>query len=295
LSDRTIDDDLFEVQLHSESDLKRLSAYVLGLKSGKTTRPSVGLKNSHSKRRESRAFRQIKKSLSWRYPFSDASRLPAKSSVTQLTHVHDEYIKFDYSRALECLPNAVMTIESNVDKPVEARLIGTATHLVISELDLTRPVTGAEIERTRDKLVADKSLSPIVAEHIDITSILTFFESELGQLALDSTNSVWREWPFTFALPISEWKNMSFIQNMSNELKDTIIVQGMIDLLIKTSKGLVILDFKTDKISAEQISERAKLYRQQLALYGKAASTILRSETIARWLYFLSPSCSIEV
>ena len=295
LSDRTIDDDLFEVQLHSESDVKRLSAYVLGLKSGKTTRPSVGLKDSHSQRRESRAFRQIKKSLSRRYPFSDASRLPAKSSVTQLTHVHDEYIKFDYSRALECLPNAVMTIESNVDKPIEARLIGTATHLVISELDLTRPVTGAEIERTRDKLVADKSLSPIVADHIDITSILTFFESELGQLALDSPNSIWREWPFTFALPISEWTNSSVIQNIRNELKDTIIVQGIIDLLIKTSKGLVILDFKTDKISAEQISERAEFYRQQLALYGKAASAILRSETIARWLYFLSPRCSIEV
>jgi len=114
-------------------------------------------------------------------------------------------------------------------------------------------------------------------------------------LALDSSNSVWREWPFTFALPISEWKNSFSTQAIGKEIRDTIIVQGMVDLMIQTSQGLVIVDFKTDKVSADQVSERAELYRRQLALYGRAASAILRSETIARWLYFLSPGCSIEV
>ncbi len=295
LSDRAIDDNLFDVHLHREVDLKRLSDYVLGLKSSRPIRHSTGSERSQSKRRESQQFNQIKKSMSWRYPFRDASWLPAKSSVTQLTHAHDEYIQYDYSRTLECLPGVVMAMESDVDKPVEARLIGTATHLVISELDFNQPVTDIEIEKARDKLVADKNLSLIIGEHIDIASILTFFESELGQLALDSSNSVWREWPFTFALPISEWKNSFSTQAIGKEIRDTIIVQGMVDLLIQTSQGLVIVDFKTDKVSADQVSERAELYRRQLALYGRAASAILRSEMIARWLYFLSPGCSIEV
>jgi len=287
-ADRATGDDLFEMKLHTESDLHRLSEYVLGLTSGKADRPAVDLKLSDAKDERSNVFKQIKKSLSWHYDFNEASYLPAKSSVTQLTHSHDEFVQHDYSRALERQPGSVRAMELEAGQPVEARLIGTATHLVISELDLARPVTCDEIDATRDKLIADKSLSAVVAEFIDTESILTFFESELGRLALDSSSTLWREWPFTFALPASEWEGISLTE-------DTIIVQGIIDLLIHTPKGLVIVDFKTDGIPAEQIVERAESYRQQLALYGKAASAILRSETIARWLYFLTPRCSVEV
>jgi len=107
-------------------------------------------------------------------------------------------------------------------------------------------------------------------------------------LVLSSSNSIRREWPFTFSLPASEWKGISLT-------RDTIIVQGIIDLLIRTPRGLVIVDFKTDKVTEDQAAERAEFYRQQLVLYGKAASAILRLETFSRWLYFLTPRCSVEV
>jgi ATP-dependent exoDNAse (exonuclease V) beta subunit len=66
-------------------------------------------------------------------------------------------------------------------------------------------------------------------------------------------------------------------------------------MLVRTPKGLVIIDFKTDKITTDQVTERAELYRRQLQLYSRAASAILKSESIAKWLYFLTPGCSIEV
>lgn len=294
-ADRAKNDGLFEVKLHTESDMRRLSDFVIGLKSGKSTRCSAELEHSRSKRKKSNLLAKVKKSLSWRYRYSEAICLPAKSSVTQLTHMHDEFVRFDYSRALERQPGVLLAMEPDLEDSVEARLIGTATHLVLSELDLTRPVTSVEIEKTRDRLLAQKSISAIVARHIDTESILTFFESELGQLVLDSSNSVWREWPFTFALPISEWEDSLPIEGTREEIYDTVVVQGMIDLIVKTSRGLVIVDFKTDRIAAEKVTERAELYRRQLVLYSQAASAILRSEKIARWLYFLAPSCSIEV
>jgi len=295
LADRAINDDLFEMKLHTESDLKRLSEFVIRMKAGKSTQRAAGLAQSRSKRTASDLLGQIKKSLSWSYRFVEASCLPAKSSVTQLTHMHDEFVRFDYSRALERQPGTLLAMEPDRDKPVEARLIGTATHLVISELDLSRPVTNAQIERIKDRLVADNSISAIVAKFIDTESILAFFESKLGQLVLDPSNCVWREWPFTFALPVSAWEDQSPARDTKYELSDAIIVQGMIDLLIKTSKGLVVVDFKTDRITAEQVSERAELYRRQLAFYSQAASAILRSETMARWLYFLTPGCAIKL
>jgi len=295
LAERATSGDLFGFELHTQADIKRLSEFVMGLRSRRSARRPDSLKNSRSKRKRLRLLAQIKESLTWRYGFSEACCLPAKSSVTQLTHTHDEYVKFDFSQALERQPSAVMTMEPDLGKPVAARLIGTATHLVISELDLTRPITSEAIEQATERLLSENAIAAVVAEHIDTESILAFFQTDLGRLAAHSSNSIWREWPFTFALPTSGWEGLSPARDTKHEMRDTIIVQGIIDLLVRTPEGLVIVDFKTDRIAAEQVTERAGFYRRQLALYGRAASAILKSRTMARWLHFLGPRCSVEV
>ncbi len=284
LAERAAGDDLFSFKLHSQADLKELSEFVIGLKAGKSARKTS--KKSRAKQAESKLLAQIKESLAWRYRFGDTPLLPAKSSVTQLTHGNDEYMKFDYSGALERRPRTLTTAEPRMGETLDARLIGTATHLVISELDLAKPVTKEAIENTKERLLADDAMAPAVAEHIDTESILAFFVSELGTVALDASNTVWREWPFTFGRPASE----------SVEARDeTVIVQGIIDMLVRTPDGLVVIDFKTDNITAEQVTERADLYRGQLELYGKAACAILGVDSVTRWLYFLTPGCPTEV
>ena len=130
---------------------------------------------------------------------------------------------------------------------------------------------------------------------------MTFFESELGKTVLDDKNKTRREWAFTFALPASEWKDTHLLRDTRCEIalrkesrglpqvRDTIIVQGIIDMLVEKPDGLVVIDFKTDNIAADEVSERAELYREQLQLYGKAASAILKKPVEGSWLYFLKP------
>jgi ATP-dependent helicase/nuclease subunit A len=153
---------------------------------------------------------------------------------------------------------------------------------------LAVPVIRETVEKTIEKLQADGAIVPAVAERIDAESILTFFETEQGRLIFDPANKVRREWPFTFALPATGWENSSVAE-------DTIVVQGIIDLLVRTAQGLVVIDFKTDKIAAGQAQERAELYRRQLELYSRAACAILKDKPAGRWLYFLTPRVSVEV
>jgi ATP-dependent helicase/nuclease subunit A len=134
-----------------------------------------------------------------------------------------------------------------------------------------------------------------VAEYIDAASILSFFQSEQGRLALDPSNTVWREWPFTFALPVDELENSGCVADAKDQTRDTIVVQGIIDMLIRTPGGLVVIDFKTDRVTAEQVGQRAELYRGQLELYSRAACAILKAGAAGRWLYFLTPRVCIEV
>jgi ATP-dependent helicase/nuclease subunit A len=295
LAERAADDGLFKFTLHGQAELRKLSELVMGLKAAKSSDRPPSRKKSPAGRKESSLLEQVKRSLAWGYPFGRAPLLPAKSSVTQLTHNNDEFAQRDYGRALERRPGVVVKAEPEPCEPLDARLIGTATHLVISQLNLAKGITGEAIEETVSRLLADGAIAASVAEYIDAASILSFFQSEQGRLVLDPSNTVWREWPFTFALPVDELENSGCVADAKDQTRDTIVVQGIIDMLILTPRGLVVIDFKTDRVTAEQVGQRAEFYRRQLELYSRAACAILKAKTAARWLYFLTCGVCVEV
>ncbi len=295
LAVKGVDDDLFSLKLYGQSELRQLTDFIVKLKTSKSSGSALPAGKLQPKPRESKLLSRVKKSLWWRYGPGDVWKLPAKRSVTQLTYRGDEYVRIDYSRALERRPKAVLS--ADLIGPVEGRLIGTATHLVISQLELARPVTREAIEKTKEKLLANNAVTEAVAEYIDTSSIMTFFESELGQVVLDAGSEVRREWPFTFAIPAWQWQLDGPEESQSTNVCDdeTIIVQGVIDMVLETPDGLLIIDFKTDNITAEQVGSRAELYREQLELYSRAAEAILKKPTEAKWLYFLAPGCAIKI
>jgi len=66
-------------------------------------------------------------------------------------------------------------------------------------------------------------------------------------------------------------------------------------MLIRTPQGLIVIDFKTDNITAGHATQRAELYRGQLDLYARAAAKILNAESIAEHLYFLTPRVVVRL
>jgi ATP-dependent helicase/nuclease subunit A len=316
LSIQTAADDLFDVRLYTQPELEKLSALIRNTKRVETIGPvksegfpGLGPRNffeiSEGNRQpvlsevegsaigNPKNLAHLKESLNWRYPFGDAPLLPAKRSVTQFTHRNDEFTKLDYSASLGRKPKAILITEQ-----IDGRSIGLAAHLVLSQLDLDKPVTTEIIKRLIDKLVADDAIAQPVASCIDVDSIMKFFQTDLGQMTLNKNNSVFREWPFTFALPASQWlESPSLLTNDERRTTndDSIIIQGIIDLLIQTPKGLVIVDFKTDNVPADKVSQRAELYRRQLDLYAQAASAITGQKTLSKWLYFLGPAREVEI
>ncbi len=275
-------DNLFDFKLYGSSELEQLNRYVLELRRNKSGR----FESTKGKQAQPdvQLLPEVKERLSWRYGFENLTVLPAKRSVTQLTHRGDEYVKINYSGVLARKPKAV----SDVDVPVQSRLIGTATHLVISRLDLAKPITRETIDKTVKKLVAAGAITEALAEYIDTGSIMAFFESELGGKVLNVDCSVRREWPFSIAVPASQLQAQV-------KADETIVVQGIVDMLLRTPEGLLIIDFKTDNVTASRAEERALLYSEQLALYGRAASAILNDKLLGKWLYFLNCSRAIEV
>ena len=51
---------------------------------------------------------------------------------------------------------------------------------------------------------------------------------------------------------------------------DSILLQGVVDCALIEDDGVIVLDFKTDRITKENRSERIAQYRRQVEAYARA-------------------------
>ena len=233
------------------------------------------------------AFTKLESVLTRRYPFAASSGICAKYSVSALTHRDDEFSPAEVSGAFDAMPAAVRSGRA-ADDNIARRLAGSAAHLVFEHLPLDGPVSSQTVAQTLATLVEQGLIAPLVAEQLDAAQIAAFFDTEPGQAALAAGHNTLREWPFTLGIDAAELG--------AQTPGETVIVQGIVDLLIPTSAGLILADFKTDRIRDDAALERrAAHYRQPLAWYARAASAILKKPVLSAWLYFADCQRAIQI
>jgi ATP-dependent helicase/nuclease subunit A len=167
---------------------------------------------------------------------------------------------------------------------IDPRVRGTAAHLVIQSLDLSKQLDEEAVRACINGLVERGSLTREAAAVIDVEGIAAFFRTHIGQLVQANSPQVRREWPFTAGIPLRELDPA-----VDAEVgKEKVIVQGIIDMLVCMTDKLVIVDFKTDKLNSDNTEERTEMYRPQLQLYARAARMIIGTPAADAWLYFTS-------
>ena len=283
----------------SRDDLQRLSQNILDRKRSRRDRTVPADAESSEDSAVGQTAEQIARSLPWRYPFAVSTSLRAKMSVSELTHQDDEFAMIDLSRCLGRLPRAMQAPAAGPDRP-DARQIGSAVHRIFETIDLSSPPDHARIQAVIDSLVEKGLIAQSLFGHIDPARIEAFFHSEPGKLAVANGPRLFREWPFTMAIPASqsaqstcpEISRLSITQAHGDDL---VIIQGIVDMIVPDGDGLVLIDFKTDRIRASEASERSTLYQGQLDYYARAAQAILRKPVRGCWLYFVTPGVSIPL
>jgi ATP-dependent exoDNAse (exonuclease V) beta subunit len=76
---------------------------------------------------------------------------------------------------------------------------------------------------------------------------------------------------------------------------EDLVVRGQVDLWFLEGGELVIVDYKTDDVTASQAHQRAQDYAPQLRLYAMAVERVAGSPVDRAWLYFLRPDAPVEV
>jgi len=158
--------------------------------------------------------------------------------------------------------------------------VGSATHLVLEQLDVTHAVTDATVQATIDELVAKHVLTPAVAQRIQIEQVVGFYASSLGQQILAAPAQVHREVPFSLLLPAQR-----LFKGFETDPYSKILIHGIIDGYLATEQGLILFDYKTDHVA--QATDLLTKYAGQVKLYGQALASMYQQPIAQQYLYSL--------
>lgn len=158
--------------------------------------------------------------------------------------------------------------------------VGTAHHLFMQFCRFEEAAAPGGVERERQRLEAVQLLSPQQAAAIDAGKIEAFFASDWYR-GLMAAHPVRREFKFSVLVPAAQYFPVA-----QSAPEEKVLLQGVIDCLIDTPEGFVILDFKTDRVTAEGVPERAARYRAQMQAYALAVREVFARPVRQCVLYF---------
>ena len=156
---------------------------------------------------------------------------------------------------------------STKDKVTGAE-IGSATHELMQRIDLSQQPTLASLTETLKQV----QTSPGVRDKINLSKILAFFDTALGQEILTNTDHLYREQPFSML-------------KKDQKSQEDFVVRGILDGYLLYEDRIILFDYKTDRY--DESSQLVDRYRGQLALYGEALSRAYSIEYIEKYLILL--------
>ena len=158
--------------------------------------------------------------------------------------------------------------------------VGTAHHLFMQFCDFAAAGVPGGVEQELKRLADKRILSPEQAAAVDKARIAAFFASSLYR-DLMAQSKVRREFKFSVLVPAAQYYPVA-----ADAPEEKVLLQGVIDCLIDTPEGYVILDFKTDRVSESGIAARAEQYRPQLEAYALAVREVFGRPVKKSVLYF---------
>ncbi len=161
--------------------------------------------------------------------------------------------------------------EDPVPKPSLGTAIGTAVHAVLEDVDLA---TGSDLEQLARH---HAQLQGIGAES-DRVSVLARSAWEAPLVRQAASGRHWRELPLAVPTPAGG------------------LFEGIVDLVIESDDGLVVVDYKTDPVRDQDHAETLRAaYRLQLGSYAWALEAVADQPVAAAYLLFVASDGAIEL
>ena len=232
----------------------------------------------------------LKEVLGYEYPYEPLTRVPLKLSVSEmksLLRTDRNEQEWEYTPRLTSVSDR--TFHSAAENTAAER--GTITHYVLQHIDPTKTRTAEETIAQIDEMVSRGIISPKQLESVDKGSIVKLFESETGDIIRRAAADGRLERERDIMLYIKASEIYPELDGSDAE----IMVQGVADCVCLTDDGAVIIDYKTNKCTAEYAEKLAEDYRVQIECYARGIKEILGVPVKERIIYFLTPGTAVTI
>ncbi len=201
------------------------------------------------------------------YPYKDILSLESKASVSLVSKgEHNE--EYDFSAVPAFMQKDGLTSAQK----------GTATHKVMQFLNFENAKNNLSEELLR--LLEWEFISEEEYNAINKDAILKFIKSDLFE-RINQSSETKREFRFITKVPAGY-----IYDNINPNLKDEqIVLQGAIDCLFFENDGVVVIDFKTDRVDNESVL--IERYKKQIDIYAYVCEKIFGKHIKQKIIYSL--------
>ncbi len=218
----------------------------------------------------------ISKRFDYQYPYEAYCTLPQKVTASEIAHKSSDNPHSHSLRRIAAFYESGLT-------PAQR---GTAMHLFLENCDYLR--AREDISSEIRRLVNHEILDQLQADSLDIEQLEKFIHSDIITLALNS-RAYHREYRFTVDIPAGMTDD-----TLTGEVSEhSVILQGSIDLAIETESGIIIVDYKTDRVN--NTDDLLSMYSKQLELYREAIQQTTGKKVIRCLIYSVYLSQITEV
>ena len=212
------------------------------------------------------------------YPFKDEGKMKLKFTVSELkkwASLAEEAGEEMYEEpvVMPLIPKFLKEEET-----LTGASRGSAYHKLLELLDFTADYDVENLPAAVERLRQEGRLTDEMAECIRPQDILRFLGCRSGRRmsAAARNGKLYKEQPFVLSMDASE----IYPEDLSGE---KILVQGIIDVYFEEPDGLVVLDYKTDKIkTGDELKEK---YHAQLDYYAQALERLTEKPVKEKIIY----------
>ena len=161
---------------------------------------------------------------------------------------------------------------------------GTAYHTVFEHLKFNADSDLDCVKAQLEKLLEQNILSTAEFNSVSPDKFIAFLNSPLGKRACASDN-VYREIPFVMRMSPYD----VFVEGRYGYTDAGLLVHGIVDLYFEEDDGIVLVDYKTDKIDSINTKQNlCEKYKIQLEFYKRAIELSSGKHVKQMYLYFVS-------
>jgi len=215
---------------------------------------------------------------------TSSAALPAVLSVSAVKELADRRGTEDTPRTVDSAAQPLRAPAFALTEPrTDGRTVGVACHRFLQHADLTRLASAEAVREQIAAMVSTGHLPEAEADLVRVADLAWFGTTPEAALLAEHAEGCRREIPFVYALPVED-------------IGERIIVRGIIDCLVELPDGLLILDYKTDRIpDAATWEGRVAGYSVQLQLYAAAAAEVFGRPVKHAALVFLHGRKVVDV